>query len=216
MDANIIQIILTIIAVGAIGGLKYYERLYGNKPESWDIQKFGLLIVVAFVIMVAEYAYGNAIAFPAEDIIVPAMGLFGAAYTMITAGKLTKNALTPKTATTVATTVSGWSPGFTVAPTFTKGISPCAVRLYANVGMNRDSTICGLKVDWNDGAGFFEDVPVTADGNAAMVHTYMYIQGTTKYTGHSYYPTFAVIQKDGTITYFNVGDKCCEIEVQAA
>ena len=103
METNILQIVLTIIAVGVIGGMKFYERKYGSNPEAWDIQKFGMLIMVAIGVMVLEYLYGNVITFPAEDIIVPAMALFGSAYTIITGGKLLKNAATAKTTAQPAT-----------------------------------------------------------------------------------------------------------------
>jgi hypothetical protein len=37
-----------------------------------------------------------------------------------------------------------------------------------------------------------------------------------KYTGHTFYPIFTVVQNDGTITKYNEHDRCCSITVYRA
>jgi hypothetical protein len=95
MDASIVSILLTVIVTAIIGGMKYYERKYGTNPEAWDMQKFGMLIVVAVVVMLVEYGLGNAITFPGEDIIADGLALFGTAYALLTGGKLAVNVALP-------------------------------------------------------------------------------------------------------------------------
>lgn len=223
MDANIIQIVLTIIAVAIIGGMKYFERKYGTNPEAWDRNKFLTLIGVAMLVMAIEYVYGNEITFPAEDIIVPAMALFGTAYTLITTGKLGKAvAVKANLIAPAATgTYGGWMPGFTVMPAFSKGKSPYTAKLYVEGGdlPETESTgrRCGLRIDWTDGSPVQDFTFDSVTGTVEVQHTYMYSQGASKYTGHSFYPNFKLILPDGTYREFNTTDKrACEVEVQTA
>jgi len=218
MDTNIIQIILTMIAVGVIGGMKYYERQYGDNPEAWDIQKFGFLIVVAFVIMVVEYTYGNAIAFPAEDIIVPAMALFGSAYTMITAGKLVKKAVVPVVASAagVPVPITKWDAGFTCTPTESKGISPFTQKFHMTSGSpaaDHPGTV-QIEIDWADSTP--KQLVNVVNNFAEADHTFSYKQAGSQYTGHQFYPVFTTISSDGTRQEFNVDGKAVAVEVQSA
>jgi len=216
MEANVIQIALTILAVAAIGGLKFYERKYGQNPEAWDMQKFGLFIGVAVVVMAFEYAYGNAIVFPAEDIIVPATALFGMVYTLLTAGKLVNNTVVPKVAAVAGiTVVSAWKPGFTVTPTFSKGESPYTQHFHLQAGYPtaEHPGVIAFEIDWMDGSPL-ENL-IATQGYAEVSHEFIYVQGDSKYTGHSFYPAFTTITNEGVREEFNVDGKCCSVEVQA-
>lgn len=226
-----IQIALTIVGVAIIGGMKYYQRKYGNDPEAWDTNKFLMFIGVAMVIMAGEYLYGNEIAFPAEDVIVPAMALFGTAYTVITAGKLGKNVaiktnlISPATVS-ISQPVStpsygGWTPGFTVMPAFSKGVSPYIAKLFVSGGNLPETEAtgkrCGLRIDWMDGSPVQDFVLDSVTGMANVEHVYKYEKGASKYTGHSFYPIFKMVMPDGTFKEFNTTDKrACEVEVQSA
>ncbi|MGB3988766.1 MAG: hypothetical protein WBK67_03705 [Minisyncoccales bacterium] len=210
VEANIIQIVLTIIAVAVIGGMKFYERKYGSNPEAWDIQKFGMLIVVALAVMAAEYLYGNTIAFPAEDIIIPAMALFGTAYTLITGGKLVNNVVTPK-----VTGVSNWEAGFTATPSFSEGKSEFTQHFHMTSGSpaaDHPGTV-QIEIDWMDGTP--KQIVDVKKNFAEVDHTFKYEQGESKYTGHSFYPEFTTISSDGTRKSFNTDGKFVEVEVQA-
>ena len=216
MDTNIIQIILTIIATAIIGGMKFYERKYGNNPESWDMQKFGLFMIVVFVVITIEYLYGNVISFPAEDIIVPATALFGMVYTLLTAGKLVNNTVVPKVAAAVGIPVaSGWEAGFTVTPTFSKGVSAYTQHFHLTSGSpaaDHPGTV-EIEIDWMDATP--KQLIKVVNNFAEVDHEFIYVQGESKYTGHSFYPEFTTISSDGTRKSFNVDGKCCEVEVQA-
>lgn len=210
MEANIIQIALTLIAVAVIGTMKFYERKYGNNPEAWDMQKFVVFMLVAIAVMCVEYTYGNAIVFPAEDIIVPATALFGMVYTLFTAGKLVNNVVVPK-----VTGQSAWKPGFTVTPTFSKGESPYAQHFHLQAGYptSEHPGVIAFEIDWMDGSPI-ENI-VATQGYAEITHEFIYVQGDSKYTGHSFYPAFTTITNEGVREEFNVDGKCCSVEVAA-
>jgi len=108
-----------------------------------------------------------------------------------------------------------WSaPGFTVMPPFNKIKSGETVNLQVYVGMNKDKkTYPALQVLWGDGTAL-QVVPVV-NGLATASHSYTYVKGAAKYSGRSFYPTFIVIENDGTVTNFNTVRKCCEVEVQS-
>jgi hypothetical protein len=215
MEANIIQIILTLIVVALIGVMTYYQRKYGANPEDWDMTKFLLMLVVAVVVMTVEYFYGNSIQFPAEDILVPAMGLFGMVITLITGGRLVNQTVVPKVLG-APISISGWNPGYMVTPAETKGVSPVTAKLMVVAGVPAADHpgVVNVEIDWMDGspkemfqmptAGFFEPT-----------HTYSYAQGQSKYTGHQFYPSFRFIMSDGKFYDFNVDGKGVWIEVQS-
>lgn len=211
VEANMIQIILTIIAVGVIGAMKFYEKQYGNNPEAWDLKKFGMLVVVAVVLMIVEYLYGNAIAFPAEDIIVPAMALFGTAYTILTAGKLANNVVTPK-----ITGQSNWKAGFTCTPAFSNGKSEYTQTFHITSGSpaaDHPGTV-QVEIDWTDGTP--KQIVQVVNNFAEVTHSFRYEQGDSKYTGHEFYPVFTTISSDGTREQFNIDGKFVSVEVQSA
>ena len=121
------------------------------------------------------------------------------------------------TVTTEATTTT-WSPGLTVTPTFQKGASPLPISLTVKVGMeSATGKRCKVKVDWMDSTPIEIFAADETTGIAVIAHTYSYSQGTTKYTGHSFYPEITALSSDGTtaIQSINVDGKCCEIQVQS-
>lgn len=112
----------------------------------------------------------------------------------------------------------GWiSSGFKVTPAFNVGYSPYLATLQAVVGMSSDMVHrCRLVVDWMDGTPR-ENIPVEpTQGIASMTHQYVYVKGDSKYSGHSFYPMFFVIDDATGVTQtYNLTNKCCEIEVQS-
>ena len=121
------------------------------------------------------------------------------------------------TVTTEATTTT-WSPGLTVTPTFQKGASPLPISLTVKVGMeSATGKRCKVKVDWMDSTPIEIFAADETTGIAVIAHTYSYSQGTTQYTGHSFYPEITALSSDGTtaIQSINVDGKCCEIQVQS-
>ena len=125
----------------------------------------------------------------------------------------------PVAATTVQAAAVSWSPGLTVTPTFQKGTSPLPISLTVKVGMERATgKRCKVKVDWMDSTPIEIFSADETTGIAVISHTYNYAQGTTKYTGHSFYPEITALSSDGAtaIQSINVDGKCCEIEVQSA
>lgn len=217
MEANLIQIVFTLIVVGIIGAIKFYEKKYGTNPEAWDTKQFGFLIVVAVVIMGIEFQFGNEITFPAEDVIIPAMALFGMAYTIITGGKLA----TSVTKQVVASTGTGgvvspaWSPGFTIVPVEQLGVSPFTAMFTITVGRDPSGNQCKVQVDWQDGTPVQEFHP-NPRNQIMVTHTFTYLKGDSQYTGHQFYPVFRVIGPTGVVYgEFNTTNKCCWIEVQS-
>jgi hypothetical protein len=136
-----------------------------------------------------------------------------------TAAKSTLAATTAASATvTPAATAQTWSPGLTVTPTFQKGNSPLPISLTVKVGMeSATGKRCKVKVDWMDSTPIEIFTADETTGIAVISHTYSYAQGTTQYTGHSFYPEITALSSDGNtaIQSINVDGKCCEIEVQS-
>jgi len=217
MEANIIQIALTIIIVAIIGAAKFYERKFGDNPQAWDLNKFLLLVGVAIAIMAVEYSYGNAIVYPGEEVIGPALTLFGTAYAFIVGGKIVKRVAIPAI---TGTAPSSWKAGFTVTPAFSVGRSPYTQTFHLTSGApaaDHPGTV-GFEIDWMDGTPKQVVQATTIPGQnayAEVSHEFAYSQGDTQYTGHSFYPEFTIVSSDGSKESFNTDGKCCEIEVQA-
>jgi hypothetical protein len=120
---------------------------------------------------------------------------------------------------TVATTSSGpsnsWSPGFTVTPVEQKGVSPFAAMLSIVAGRDQNGAQCNVTVDWMDGSPL-ETFKPDGLGKVLVTHAYSYMQGTSQYTGHVFYPAFKVVSQGGAVLgEFNVEGKSCWIEVQS-
>jgi hypothetical protein len=94
-DLSIVGILITLIVTAIIGVMKYMERKYGTNPEAWDYSKFLLLLAVSFIVMVLMYVLQGIIEFPGEQVIAMALMVFGAAYTLITGGKVVTNVIAP-------------------------------------------------------------------------------------------------------------------------
>jgi hypothetical protein len=64
-----------------------------------------------------------------------------------------------------------------------------------------------LTIDWLDGV--VETIPLstTSSGKVASPsHTYTYVQGTSQYTGHSFYPKFTVSNGVSSKTFNDVAN----------
>lgn len=128
---------------------------------------------------------------------------------------------TGTTAPTVPTTPSTtptptvWNPGFTVTPTFQRGVSPLPVTLQVQGGMDAGGKRSALQIDWMDGSPAQDCVLDTETGQATVSHTYNYNASGTKYDAHSFYPEFTLIGSDGAKVSFNTTGKNCEIECQS-
>jgi hypothetical protein len=112
------------------------------------------------------------------------------------------------------------SSGFKVTPSDNKGVSPFTPELRVEVGMSRDQkTRPKVLVNWQDGTPEETYEVRPADGVMWVKHTYTYVQGkeSDKYA-HQFYPTFSVVDADGSVTlYNNPGNrKDCWVLVQSA
>jgi hypothetical protein len=216
-------IILTFIGVLVIGAAKYYERKYGNNPEAWDNQKFGIFVIVAGIIMVLEYSYTAAVSFPADEILdpllqlmTPIFTLFGATYSAIVGGKLVKSTIIAP-ATTIAAAIAPEDIdafGFKILPSFLEGKSP----FLAVAQVTCSQTVSGMTVDWKDGSAI-QAFTFTPDGEyytASIGHQYTFT-GDGKYTGHTFYPEITLIGKNGKKQTFNteLSGRCWSVYVQA-
>jgi hypothetical protein len=76
---------------------------------------------------------------------------------------------------------------------------------------------CKVRVDWMDGTPLEVFTPADGTGIVVVPHTFTYTQGTTQYTGHSFYPEISALTSDGAtvLESINVDGKCCEVEVQS-
>ena len=220
-DVSVLAIVATFILTLFVGVVKYYERKYGTDPQAWDKDKFLLFAAVAAVVMAAEYFAGSMITFPAEEIITAALALFGTVYAIITGGKFVNNTVvkavtgSPIGSGPKVAAGEGWSTGFVPTPSFQQGKSPfqAGFNFVAGITTLEHPGAVAVEIDWMDGT------PIESygfvNGMAAATHRYVYAQGTSKYTGHSFYPEFVVVMSDGTRVPYNVDGKACEVEVQS-
>lgn len=212
MDYTILSIAATIIVVGIIGTMKFFERKYGTNPEAWDNNKFVTFLGVAIVVIVIEYYFGGLIQFPAEELINQAAAIFGLTTATLAATRIVKNGAVPAVLGTPTTT---WEPGFTATPSFSVGKSPFTQTFHLTSGgpaSDHPGTI-GYEIDWMDGLPK-QYVPAV-NGFAQVSHTYVYAQGGSQYTGKSFYPEFVLVSSDGSRKSFNTEGKMVEIEVQS-
>lgn len=115
-----------------------------------------------------------------------------------------------------STPIVQWSPGFTVTPVEQKGTSPVAAMFTIIVGNDQGGKRCLVRVDWNDGTPVEDFMPNQLSGEVVVSHVYIYSQGTSKYSGKQFYPTFSVVGVNGVVYgQFNVDGKCCWVEVQS-
>jgi hypothetical protein len=115
----------------------------------------------------------------------------------------------------LASVGQGFSPGFTVTPTFPGGVSPFTVSLLMEASPHSgENEIVEYMVDWNDGS--MGDTGQFIGGFARIKHMYTY-EKTGKYTGHTYYPLFIIKSKNGYIKEYNTEytGRCCAVGVSA-
>jgi len=235
---------MAVLAGGIIyvSAMYFYRRITAG--ESFNAEKYALTF--GYIALVAVAAYIATSALPDFDAIltqVTASGGTGTPGTILallttvgawlyktaTSAKTTPSTSTitpaipvtvvtaPVVATPVATTQT-WVPGLSVTPTFQKGNSPLPISLTVKVGMeSATGKRCKIKVDWMDSTPIEIFTADETTGIAVISHTYSYAQGTTQYTGHSFYPEVTALSSDGNtaIQSINVDGKCCEIEVQS-
>ena len=179
------------------------------------MQEFMTLVAVSIIVIAVEYSLGNAIQFPAEDLILSAMALFGTVTTLITGGRLAKNTVTSVVAGSSGQSTTTYNPGFVVTPVMSKGVSPFTVHfLMSSESESSDHPYATeVEIDWMDGSG--KETVLMKAGFCEIDHSFSYKQGNSKYTGHSFYPEFTTVLNDGRRISYNVDGKCCEVEVQS-
>lgn len=227
---------IVVAAFGIFAAVMFYYR---NKTagEAFDLPKFlqtlGLGALAALVLYIASAAVPDVDTIISEIAVlapggIPSLSAILAALLVIWNGLSKKSVVTPPIApaavatapitTSSAAPVQTWVPGLTVTPTFQKGNSPLPISLTVKVGMeSATGKRCKVKVDWMDSTPIEIFTADETTGIAVISHTYTYSQGTTQYTGHSFYPEITALSSDGNtaIQSINVDGKCCEIEVQS-
>ena len=228
-----IAIIFTFIGVLVIGYAKWYERKTApGSTEVWDDKKFGMFFVVAAAVMVFEYFYTGAMAFPGEEtvnsfmmLLNPIFAIFGTAYTTIIAGRLVKNTVVIPTVVSIkegaATTGTplpasevNWL-AISVTPTYQagKGFTPVKFNIYGTQPDPDHPGIASIDVDFGDGAPG-QTIKMVQD-HATVDHIYTFTK-TPEYTGKTFYPIFKCNGSDGSTYLFNAGDrKSVEIWVES-
>ena len=215
-DVSVVAIVGTFIVTLAIGVVKFCERKYGTNPEAWDKDKFIQFGAVAAVVMGAEYFIGGSIVFPGEEIIMAGVGVFGTVYALIAGGRVINNTVVKAvTGSPIGSSGQGWNTGFVPTPSFQAGKSPfmAGFNFVAGITTSEHPGAEAVEIDWMDGTPL--EVVRFVNGQASAAHKLVYVQGSSKYTGHSFYPEFVVIMSDGTRVPFNTDGKACEVEVQS-
>jgi len=213
-----IAIILSIIVIGIVGAVKYYEKKYGTNPQAWDTNKFLTLLGVGTAIILIEYYFSGVISqFPAEETIQAALGYFGIAYTLIFGVKAIKNYTvaggvpTPLPVTVVN---PAWSIGFTVTPVESIVKSGTPVTLHLTVGHDAQGVdVPNVLIDWMDGSAL--QIVAMVNNFAQVTHTYTYNAAGTQYDAHQFYPEFKLLAADGTTATFNTEGRCCWVECKS-
>jgi len=229
---EIVTIILSAVGAAGIAAVGYLKARAAG--ESFLLPKFLQTVGIGAVVGVGIAVSGGQITDTAVSQQVTAIASLGiggfVTYLVETFGKYVYRGETAKTTTTATTTEivstpapesttetplsKSWSPGFTVSPSFQRGLSPMISTLYIIGGMDASGKRVSVHVDWKDNSPVETATPDAVTGKATISHTYRYQQGTSQYTGHSFYPEFTIVCSDGTRQKFNTENKCCEIEVQ--
>ena len=174
--------------------------------------------ILALLTTVGAWLYKNVLSKASTVATTAATTATTAVSTSETATSTASTTTTTTTAAATSATAQTWVPGLTVTPTFQKGNSPLPISLTVKVGMeSATGKRCKVKVDWMDSTPIEIFTADETTGIAVISHTYTYSQGTTQYTGHSFYPEITALSSDGNtaIQSINVDGKCCEIEVQS-
>lgn len=216
-----IALLVTVVVLAIIGVMKFFERKYGTNPEAWDKNKFLMFIGVGIVVMLVEYYYSGVINefVPSEELLTLVTSAFTFGYVLITGGKLTKNYIASGGVATPVTTATpivnpAWSIGFTATPVFSVIKSGQSVTFHLFVGHDANLVdVPNVAIDWMDGSPI--QVVKMIDNFAQVTHTFNYSQGSSQYTGHSFYPEFTLMAADGSTAVFNVEGKMLEVEVQS-
>jgi len=232
MDIQMLIMPIVVIGFGLFaGGMFAYRKLTAGETFSWQkflptmgigaIASFGLYLATgalpaldAVFVQIDTLMPGGA---PSVSLVIAALL---AVWNQISKGATSGGSVVQSTPVeSVQQPVGaspGWSPGWTVTPTEQAGVSPFAALLTVVVGNDASSKRCNVRIDWGDGTPKEDFVPDPTSGVVVVSHPYIYKQGTSKYKGRQFYPTFEVIGQDG-VSYgtFNVENKACAIEVQS-
>ena len=228
---EIVTIILSAVGAAGIAAVGYLKARAAG--ESFLLPKFLQTVGIGAVVGVGIGVSGGQITDTAVSQQVTAIASLGmggfVTYLIETFGKYIYRGETAKTTTTTTTEIVSipvpesttetplpkcWSPGFTVSPSFQRGLSPMIATLYITGGMDAAGKRVSVHVDWKDNSPVEIVTLDAATGKATISHTHRYQQGTNQYTGRSFYPEFTIVSSDGTRQKFNTENKCCEIEVQ--
>ena len=219
-----------------VGGLIYETTMWVynkmTKGESFSAEKFAL--TYGYVALLAIVAYLGTGTIPAVADIISKLGeavpdpttVFTAASALVIflyqqGKKILSPAIptppteTPPVVTPTGTTGgSGWQPDFSVVPTFPRVVSGTPIIFTLDTGAG-DQGIHACKmviIDWMDGSPL-ENVPMIK-GFAQVVHTYIYVAGTSEYDAHSFFPEFTTVDSfDGAKKSFNTDGRACMVEV---
>jgi hypothetical protein len=206
----------TIITVAILfAGIIYTTAMYiyrkATAGESFNLEKYALTF--GYVAIVAVAAYITTGVLPDFDTLLtqilasfPDSGTVFAGISTIVIYLFHQG--TKKTATATATVSASASsdkfdPGFTVTPTDLSIKSGVTITL--NVVTGVATTI--LTIDWLDGVIENIALSTTSAGKVASPsHTYTYVQGTSQYTGHTFYPKFTVSNGTQSKTFNDVAN----------
>ena len=214
-----LAIILSIIVIGIVGAVKYYEKKYGTNPQAWDNNKFLTLLVVGTGIVLIEYYFSGAISeFPGEEVVQPALAAFGAAYALIFGVKAVKNYSVsggvPSQLPAAPVVNPAWSAGFTVTPVESIVKSGTPVTFHLNVGHDEQGVdVPNVLIDWMDGSTL--EIVKMVNNFAQVAHTYKYDAAGTQYDAHVFYPEFKLLAADGSSATFNSDGRCCWVECKS-
>jgi hypothetical protein len=118
-------------------------------------------------------------------------------------GSTSTTATTSTTAAATTVTETKFDPGFTVTPTDLSIKSGTAITLSVVTGV----ATAILTIDWLDGVVEAIPLSTTSAGKVASPsHTYTYVQGSSQYTGHTFYPKFTVSNGTASKTFNDVAN----------
>jgi len=240
MDVQTLIMPIVVIAFGLFaGGMFVYRKMTAGETFSWEkfLPTMGIGALASFVLYLAAGALPSFDAVlaqielmtpggaPSITVILSALLVVwntymkGSGATTTTTSTPAAQATTTEQATALlpatAQPVTAWQPGFTVTPTFQRGVSPLPVTLQVQGGMDSAGKRTALQVDWMDGSPAEDFVLDPTTGQKGISHTFLYNAAGTKYDAHSFYPEFTLIGSDGAKVSFNVDGKGCEIECQS-
>ena len=212
----------TIITVAVLfAGIIYTTAMYiyrkATAGESFNLEKYAQTFGYVAIVAVAAYITTGVLpdfnalltqilaSFPDSGTVLA--GISTIIIYLFHQGTKTTTATTTTTtstaAATTATSTTTFDPGFTVTPTSLTVKSGTPITLNVITGVA--TTI--LTIDWLDGV--VETIPLstTSTGKVASPsHTYTYVQGTSQYTGHSFYPKFTVSNGVSSKTFNDVAN----------